>query len=196
MPVLGEIKRAIDVGYKGTGLRKVMWVACPDCGKERWVQIVAGIPRNTRCQKCAAIIKPVIFRGKTAEKSLSWRGGKSTDTNGYIMIYVRDDDFFAPMVTCAHYIPEHRLVMAKNLGRCLHTWETVHHLNGDKHDNRIENLQLLSPEKHDVVTRFNQKVAILTSKINNLKQEVSSLKKVNTELRIKLNKCHGNTDTF
>jgi transposase len=65
---------------------------------------------------------------------------------GYRLIKVYDDDAecqpYLSMRNSAGYIPEHRLVMARHLGRPLLRTETVHHINADRMDNRLENLQL------------------------------------------------------
>lgn len=71
-----------------------------------------------------------------------WKGGRFASGGGYIQCWVAADDPVAEMRNVQGYVAEHRLVMARKLGRPLRRTETVHHINGDHKDNRIENLQL------------------------------------------------------
>lgn len=60
------------------------------------------------------------------------------DADGYVRIKMRDD----PMANGRGFVPLHRYVMSQHLGRPLEDGETVHHVNGDKRDNGIGNLEL------------------------------------------------------
>ncbi len=65
-----------------------------------------------------------------------WKGGKWYNGVGYIMVKVRGRK--------PERIFEHRIIMEESLGRYLEPAEVVHHINGIRDDNRIENLMLFT----------------------------------------------------
>jgi len=71
----------------------------------------------------------------------AWQGGKHT-RNGYVFVSITKDSPYSSMAVSNGYVMEHRLVLAQHLQRPLTKNETVHHINGNTQDNRIENLQL------------------------------------------------------
>ena len=82
----------------------------------------------------------------------NFNGGRYIDDKGYIRVLIPDHPF-----NNSGYIYEHRLVAEKNLGRHLQPWETVHHINEIKLDNRWENFYLTTIAEHSSIHREGKK---------------------------------------
>lgn len=67
-----------------------------------------------------------------------WNEGNKIISHGYIFVLKHNH----PFADKIGYVPEHRLVMEKHLGRYLLPTERIHHINGIKTDNRFKNLKL------------------------------------------------------
>lgn len=89
------------------------------------------------------------------------------------------------MISGQHnYIAEHRLVMAQSLGRCLESWEIVHHKNGIKTDNRLENLQLLPCQGYHISdTLLKRENGKLQKRVDELEKRVTLLEAENVILK-------------
>ena len=84
-------------------------------------------------------------RNQQGNKNNNYKGGRIIDSFGYIQIECKGH----PRATKkGNYVKEHILVMEKHLGRYLTKYERVHHINGNKSDNRIENLKLMTHGEH------------------------------------------------
>lgn len=114
------------------------------------VEIATAVDRHrtTISRLCAQLnLNPVSRRRSGRRPKI---GSTHRAQGGYRYVIVSPDDpVVGPMApqtksVSSRYVLEHRAVMAWHLGRPLESWETVHHINGDRVDNRIENLQLRS----------------------------------------------------
>lgn len=84
------------------------------------------------------------YRTRAGHRNKRWVETRRQGPDGYVKIKVHPEDPLYCMATDKDYCLEHRYVMAKYLGRPLTSSEYVHHLDGDRANNNIENLQLLS----------------------------------------------------
>lgn len=94
-------------------------------------------------ERCPSCYKTALRRG-TVEVDPDVRvvTGDGHISHGYWCVIAPEDE--RHLTGGAAKVGEHRLVMARHLGRALLPEEQVHHINGDKLDNRLENLELWS----------------------------------------------------
>ena len=76
----------------------------------------------------------------SGEKHPNWKRGYWRTSDGYKILQ--------SVYTDGKKIPEHRKVVEKFLGRKLDKDEVIHHINGIRDDNRIENLQIMTRAEH------------------------------------------------
>jgi hypothetical protein len=108
--------------------------ACPECGAE----FKPRRQTSTYCSvKCA--------RKKNGGHNKKQIGVWYKNSKGYI---VREEWRNGVRVS----IRQHRLVVEIHLGRELLPSEDVHHINGIKDDNRIENLEVIEHGKHTTLS--------------------------------------------
>ena len=85
-------------------------------------------------------------KARSGPKGASWKGGRKKTKKGYVMLLKKGH----PMADVSGYVMEHRYIMSEHLGRLLLDDEVVHHKNGIKDDNRLENLELMTHREHTI----------------------------------------------
>ena len=98
-----------------------------------------------KCEKMKFKNKSI---ARTAEKASNWKGGRKKTDKGYILRYKPDHHRASKN---NKYIFEHILIMENYLGRPIGTDEVVHHKNGIKDDNRVENLEVMEFGEHSAM---------------------------------------------
>lgn len=86
-------------------------------------------------RKMSQVQQDTSLRGAASHR---WKGGRAL-SSGYVVLNVGVEH---PMADAYGRVREHRLVMAEAIGRYLRSEEVVHHRNGVRDDNRLENLEL------------------------------------------------------
>lgn len=107
---------------------------CCCCKKMFYLSPSMVKKRNFCSKKC-------FYQYNRGENAYQWKG-KYYNEVGYIV--VKDESGRRK----SGYVYEHRKIMEEHLGRFLKKNESVHHKNGIKDDNRIENLEIINPSDH------------------------------------------------
>jgi len=149
------------------GSEKRVLLKCDTCGNENTTtyqnyysaQKKRNFSGETYCRACSCKSTATKSKGRIPHNkgkkypnlqgvnSKSWKGGSYISSDGYIMKHIGFNS--KRKSGWEDYRKEHILVMEQYLGRELNSNEIIHHINGIKTDNRIENLSLLqSSQEH------------------------------------------------
>lgn len=129
-----------------------MKIKCKNCGKEfKTYPSKIKLGRGKYCSRQCSMLYTNKILKKNGEKtrfikgkSHEWHKHKSINWAGYVEVYKPSH----PNATKRGYVKEHRLIMEQKLGRYLNKFEDVHHLDGDKQNNQIDNLELIGHREH------------------------------------------------
>lgn len=124
-----------------TNGRYPAWKCKCDCGNE--VIVITNSLRSGKTKSCGCLRRETCaITGHLG----TYTRRKSTIINnaGYVSLYAPDDDGR----NIKDRVLEHRYVMEQHLGRRLAKDEVVHHINGNRKDNRIENLMVMKRGEH------------------------------------------------
>lgn len=142
--------------------RHTHWMCVCDCGNT--VRLTSGNLRSENQKSCGC------HRKRNMVEHHSWRGGTKM-RDGYVMFADGETRNENGLLI---YRPLHRIVMEEHLGRPLRKDEQVHHVNGVKDDNRIENLELWS-SSHPSGQRVVDKVSWAKEILARYEEEVDHL---------------------
>lgn len=135
--ILNRLRKA------GINTRKVHDYPTTDKQREAWVRIgEAGKGKLLSSKTREAISKA--RKGMRLRDDYTFGGHEKQRNDGYISVYVPDH----PNATKDGYVMKHHLVMEQYIGNYIPVGYVVHHKNGKRNDNRIENLQLMTPGEH------------------------------------------------
>lgn len=90
----------------------------------------------------------------------NYKGGRPIDIQGYVLVKCVDHESSNKQ----GYILEHRLVMEKHLGRRLKASEVIHHIDGNKQNNKLSNLMLFPNRKAHFKFRHNSDKTFICKK--------------------------------
>jgi hypothetical protein len=139
------IKYGDELGMTSHKSARYIYRICEICSIGKWIR--ADNYRKI-CIACSARIthshpKPE----ERGENNPRWKGGTIIQ-DGYRLIKLQPEDPFYPMARKNGYVLEHRLIMARKLGRCLTRKEKVHHIDGNRPHNDETNLELTTQPQH------------------------------------------------